>query len=620
MMVMTKIISMALALILLAGLMPAAAGVPATSSGLDLVTVYIDDSGSVHIPPVYIEPSEGGGFAGIMPASTQNYAEGSTRNFFFTRVAEGSAQAGTLVRQSNHVNIWVLNGHTAPAADELNTMITAFDGIFERMTEDFGAFKGVRISLPFSNVPCIGDVNNDGRINVLLYGMGGGGFFTNGDFFTEFGNIPIALFHMNFSSSTMNNPLNFYNTFAHELHHLLFFMYFDVYAPEPYEYLWLNEALGELAGQFYAQPGTESILASRMIDAAGNSYAHSGYGDFLNFNNSLKNYGMGALHSALMHRKTGGEYVKDIFRYFRELLPPAAQFNANRTMISNASAAQIVGDAFNYAGLTGEAGAAAFDLMYFLFMEKFAADREKFYSEQFSAFNLWGIRPALGTAPDTTIYPHAVFRDGGSSFTSLSSRTSLPVLPSGNTVTLGGYGSPAAPLGASHEMLYRLSGESAGSPVIRISIADNNDRTQYYVVVPREGPDTVLNRQRGRLGADIYPLRGNINFADTEGRPAYLFAVTLFRDVSGVSVTYSWQDKMPLFGDVDGDGNINAADVTLLRRYVAAEDKVTFKTNNFSFNEDNARLTGSYIITAADITLLRRWIASNEKFPLGSGT
>jgi uncharacterized repeat protein (TIGR02543 family) len=68
------------------------------------------------------------------------------------------------------------------------------------------------------------------------------------------------------------------------------------------------------------------------------------------------------------------------------------------------------------------------------------------------------------------------------------------------------------------------------------------------------------------------------------------------------------------FGDIDGDGNINSADVTLLRRYIAAEDKPLVTGIKLT----NAKVTpGTGDVSAADITMLRRWIASPDKFPLG---
>jgi hypothetical protein len=72
------------------------------------------------------------------------------------------------------------------------------------------------------------------------------------------------------------------------------------------------------------------------------------------------------------------------------------------------------------------------------------------------------------------------------------------------------------------------------------------------------------------------------------------------------------------FGDVDCDGAITSADVTFLRRYIAATDKQEFLKRNPSFNPLNANVTGKWetdeygrpLLAADDVTLLRRWIAA----------
>lgn len=64
-----------------------------------------------------------------------------------------------------------------------------------------------------------------------------------------------------------------------------------------------------------------------------------------------------------------------------------------------------------------------------------------------------------------------------------------------------------------------------------------------------------------------------------------------------------------LIGDIDGDGTVDAADITLLRRYIAAEDKDAFLRENPRFNLTNADVNGDYIINAADVALLRLWVA-----------
>jgi hypothetical protein len=80
-------------------------------------------------------------------------------------------------------------------------------------------------------------------------------------------------------------------------------------------------------------------------------------------------------------------------------------------------------------------------------------------------------------------------------------------------------------------------------------------------------------------------------------------------------------------GDVDGDGVIDSADVTLLRRFIAqtfADDTARntwIAANGFvlaNANVDGSAEYGDYRdIDAFDVTLLRQWIAAYQKFTLG---
>jgi uncharacterized protein YjdB len=65
-----------------------------------------------------------------------------------------------------------------------------------------------------------------------------------------------------------------------------------------------------------------------------------------------------------------------------------------------------------------------------------------------------------------------------------------------------------------------------------------------------------------------------------------------------------------LLGDVNGDGVINNADVTMLRAYLASANANTFQTQNTSFNRANADVNGDGVLNSADVTLLRRHIAN----------
>jgi hypothetical protein len=662
-----RIISLALMLALLISVLPIGTPAATVEPDFDLMLqqlredffgadadeslsrIYIGDGERVHTPPLYGERT------GVMPADIEEqahipYAEGHTRWFRNVHFMSGTGSQGKLVKQGTHVNIWVLNNTANPGQNVvesnsvlLNRMVTDFDAIVSRMTHPvtgFGAFRDVRISTKWGNEPLVGDVNSDGRVNILMYNMNQdntGGYFYNVDFWTDNSNTPIALVHMNLSQSRYNSfsagvkndaLLDFYNTFAHELQHLLFYMYFDCYAPDPGAYLWLNEALSELAGAFYAEAGAE-VIGARALRGAENEYrgGNFSYGDFTRFNNSLKSYGMGLLHSTLMHRRTGGTYATGLYNYFRTFLPPAAnssQYISNETKLAGTSMSSVVGSAFNSAGLTGSTGAngtAAFDLLYYLFMEAFAADGgtiinganhltpQKFYpNTDYSAFNLWGLRPALGAS---TAFPYInrAYINQISSY-DLSSRPALTALPSGSGVSLTGYDRTASSPAATHEMMYRLTWERPGSVGLRIQISDSNPNTRYYAAVPAEMPESVHNMQRGKLGAALYPLAINnaVNEIPNEGKPVYLFVVTLNRNLSGVPVTYSWQ--YPFYGDVNGDGVIDSGDVTMLKYYIASSDRPKFRADNPTFNFTNARVAGGADASAADVSLLQLWIAT----------
>jgi len=405
----------------------------------------------------------------------------------------------------------------------------------------------------------VGDVHNDGRVNVLLHEGRAGGYFTNRNFMTTDGNVPIAMFHINPSFLTgSEGPASI---FAHELQHLLFHMYLGVYSGDEainQRLSWFNEALSETASAFWAHEGTEVINLPRLFSTLGNSYSGSGVGDFINFNGSAKNYGMSRMHGNLMHRQTAGAYVSLVYDFLRETFPPAStvtEFQNNRSRLGATSMPELVGDVFYYAGLTGSTGVSgelAFNLLYFLFMESFASDggdvvshnalhpTTNFFADPFSAYNLWGVRPNLGATPGS-VY---LFQGGS---TSLSARVALPTLPSGGRASLSGYnGTP--PLGATQDRVYRLIGESLENPVITISIDDNDPMTRFYVAIPNDPVEPLSdidNMQLGRDGATVHTLqRGNVeNVIYTGGQTAYLFVATLFRNVDA-TVTYSWGSEM----------------------------------------------------------------------------
>jgi hypothetical protein len=559
------------------------------SNVLETIFVGGDDDDYGHIEPLYDEhelilcdsPDDI-----IYAANIQDYIEGSTRDFIRVNERSNIPTEGILIKQGQHVNIWMLttpiDANCVPiseilAANVLDGLIEEWDTIFEHMTEDFAPFKGVRVRTNFANMPEVGDVNRDGRINVLLYNMiSGGGFFSFGDYLTDHGNIPIAMVHMDMRrahgfNNLMNNRLAYNSLFAHEIQHLFWYTYLGVFAQTRLEFSWINEGLSDFAAKYYTVRGTEYINVPRIARSLENSYANpadSREGDFVNFNGSQKNYSIGNLYTFFKHQKMGNAYIASIYDYFRTFLPTSTtpeEFVANRAKIPAGSMREVLGNAFINAGLMGDLdvdGATAFDLLYFLFMESFAADggqvfgdtgatqTQKFFANNLSAFNMWGIRLGLGMPSETSPFLGRIFTEwldnNTARFTNIESRTPLPVLNSGENVSLNGYNLGTIPLGATHEMMYRLSGETAANPVIRISVPDSDSRTQYYIAVLKEPIETAQYMQRGQHGADIFPLRKNgiANYVNTHGRPAYLFVATIYRNVNNVSVSYTWTNSI----------------------------------------------------------------------------
>jgi hypothetical protein len=102
----------------------------------------------------------------------------------------------------------------------------------------------------------------------------------------------------------------------------------------------------------------------------------------------------------------------------------------------------------------------------------------------------------------------------------------------------------------------------------------------------------------------------------SEDRTTASFVLTRFS-------VFVFVEVRPNYGDIDNDGVIDSADVTLLRRFIAqnfANDAVRdvwIAANGF--NLTNAHVRGESYISPADVTLLRRYIAAYNKstVPLG---
>jgi hypothetical protein len=109
----------------------------------------------------------------------------------------------------------------------------------------------------------------------------------------------------------------------------------------------------------------------------------------------------------------------------------------------------------------------------------------------------------------------------------------------------------------------------------------------------------------------IAAISGSGNTATAAGVSAGTATITAINGVrrSAAVITVS----IPSWGDVDGNGVINAADTTMLRRFIASgQTPEEFREWNPDFNPANADVNGNGTIDAADVTLLRRYLAATD--------
>ena len=616
--------------------------------------IFIDTQDIPHTPPKHLHEL-------LIPAADDYviepfftpspYSPGATRVMSWG----GNQATATLRMQGSRVNIWTV-GTSLPVT---TAMRNRFDQIVNAMETSFAPFAGVRVTTPYSNMPLIGDIHGDGRVNVFLHNHTGGGFFSNGDYFTNTPGRPIPMFHV---SSNFANPAHphhsmdtLYNIFAHELQHLLFHLHIAVYMTRVVDdsFLWFNEALSELAGFLYANPGSETIDVGRNFDAAINSYADSmffppTYGDFLNFNNSLKNYGMSMMYGIHLRRNQSNA-ARRLFDFFRANMSPSqnmAQFSANRNWVQGTSMQVKIGNALQFAGLTGTTGAGgatAFSANYFIFMENFAADggsvdgrqTARFMNSNFAAHRLWGIRPNLGT------FGRLYYSATGGWYTVPPPRyPAFPTITATNrNVSLSGFnGTPPGGGGASHESFHLLGGRVVvANTRLNISISDNNSSTRYYVVIPNthlHGTATAGNRTFGQHGATVHRIiaNGTPHIIDTYGRDAYLFVATLFRNVNA-TVNHSWQAPVPprtiSFNANGGTGTMAAQTIPSGNNFTIPANAFTRANFNFTGWNTAANGTGQSFApgatitnVTANITLFAQWtpVTRTVSFMANGGT
>jgi hypothetical protein len=128
------------------------------------------------------------------------------------------------------------------------------------------------------------------------------------------------------------------------------------------------------------------------------------------------------------------------------------------------------------------------------------------------------------------------------------------------------------------------------------------DGESRFASSPMNGSSSAVFVEVDITGANRVELRAS---ATSNGSAHSAWADAMF--ISGSNL------PPPVWGDVNGDGDITAADVTLLRGYIAAQDKAVWRAENPNFNPVNADANGDGFINSADVTLIRRWIAATDK-------
>ncbi|MCL2109178.1 MAG: hypothetical protein FWH20_07530 [Oscillospiraceae bacterium] len=478
-----------------------------------------------------------------------------------------------------------------------------FDEIYKMMTHPttgFAPHNGVLANLGFSNLPAIGDIGSDGRVNIMLYDIGDdgrtnfnggwtGGFFWSADYY----NIPgyntnaLDMFHMDIgfgqgfdslkSGATESDKLRFLNTMAHEFQHMLYYMHYrayvwstegDIMIIEPDT--WINEYLSGLAGTYYAKSGTIAASNARLVSAADNNWV--GLDDFLYFDMSgspSKSYGMAYTFGSWLQR----EYPNFVRRFYNNLqseFPRAnsyAENQVNREKIKAAGTRQTIGNALragtnNQVGTGGENSLRA---IYFEFMQAFAADGgslilpssaprqlTKIYDGPplltTPPYNLWAIRPVIGGS--NRIYDTVAETINGFGSGIIISGTAITGLNSGNSIALNGGTSGGTTFTGFRERVWRLNPHADSTrttltitPPATTGTLGNLGEIRYYAVVMN---DEILGsgsttRATGVNGADVYPLTKDVsNEIETEGYPAYLMAVIYDAILPNSAVNFSW--------------------------------------------------------------------------------
>lgn len=167
-----------------------------------------------------------------------------------------------------------------------------------------------------------GDVDNDGKINILLCDLNGGdvkGYYQQNDLLDVAGSNKLDIIYIDLSYEFGNINLNtdsgkeLWATIAHEFQHMLS----DIACNGETNELWLNESLSALSSYLYSND-------SHYIDTSYYEYIFSDYGTDEGFLfkkvgvNRGKEYLMTTLFGIYLYKNYGEEVLKEIYKEYEQ--------------------------------------------------------------------------------------------------------------------------------------------------------------------------------------------------------------------------------------------------------------------------------------------------------------
>jgi YD repeat-containing protein len=136
----------------------------------------------------------------------------------------------------------------------------------------------------------------------------------------------------------------------------------------------------------------------------------------------------------------------------------------------------------------------------------------------------------------------------------------------------------------------------------------------FTVSVESENADYTIGSgdyEPGEIVNIFAGIRSRHRFSNWTALPSVSFHNPLIHytsfimPASDITATANWENVIVKRGDVNGDSEIDEADVALLTRFLLATDKIAFRAANPEFVYENADINGDGTVTAADLTLLR---------------